>query len=92
MMVYIHNGIEQAVYMTQHAHGSLPTILDNLYKILKVGQLQDGTSYKDNYLLHYLDPSVLCLPRLLTAADRLEEGEQGRNTECQGNYSKCSAK
>ena len=54
--------------------------------------MKDGTSYKDSYLLHYLDPRVSCLPRLLAAADHLEEGEQRRNTECRGNYSKCSAK
>ena len=72
MMVYIHNGIEHAVYTTQHSHDSLPTVLDNFYKILKVGQ--DGTSHKDGNLLHYLDPCVPRLPRLLAAAHRLEEG------------------
>ena len=68
----------------------LRTILNIPYKILKVGQ--DGISHKDSYLLHHLDPRVSRLPRLLAAADRLEEGEQGRNTKRHGNYSKCSAK
>eukprot|EP00053_Salpingoeca_punica_P017422 m.167819 g.167819 ORF g.167819 m.167819 type:complete len:1096 (+) comp17202_c1_seq2:150-3437(+) len=61
-------------------------VLQNADQALQVRQ--DGAAHEDGNLLHNLDARVAGLPRLLAAADGLEEGQEGRDAQGRGHDSK----
>ena len=57
-------------------------MFNDLHQVLEVGQ--DGAAHEDGDLLYDLDARVAGLPRLLTAAHCLQEGQQRRDAERRG--------
>ena len=49
---------------------------------------QHRAAHEDGYLLHDLDTGVAGLPGLLGAADSLEEGEEGGDSQGRGHHGK----
>ena len=66
------------------------TVLNDLYKTPQVRQ--HSAAHQDADLLYNLDTGVTSLPRLLTAADGLEEGQQAGNAEGGGDDCKRSSR
>lgn len=72
-----------------NGRGKLLTMLNNFHQVSQVWQ--NGTTHQNSYLLNDFDSCMPCLPWLLTAANSLQEWQQGRNTKGRSNHSEGSA-